>query len=343
MVITGRALEKWLRTPATPHFTRIFTVTGHINSNKFTSSCPTSGNNKFCVSSKRSVDAGFSQEHTLTRVSCKSISTLLEVQPPTKENGQRGVLSGTLSGPGGVSGHGNICSTSLRGGKANEWRVPCSLPHSGALQLQRGVSRRCLQGHRAHLHVRWPDGSVATGRRAEIKLGWRGATVSCTVPAGWTRATLKSCPFFSLAWVVSSRHDLWVWFAPPLPSPVGWLRLSSSPAVACVREGLLLGKPTLAAWLVRELALSVDAWIGAIRRPVSPINAKRKNKRKLSSGKAKWVGGRGTLSSSRLQVNSICSLIVVELGSTGVGYLQPFSVLAAASYRWVWRFNPKED
>lgn len=103
----------------------------------------------------------------------KSIFTLLEVQPSTKEKGQLGVISGTIGGPGGVPGHGNICSTSSRGGKANECRVPCWLPHSGVLQLQRGVSRRCLQGHRAHLRVRWPDGSVATGR-AEIKLGWGG-------------------------------------------------------------------------------------------------------------------------------------------------------------------------
>lgn len=60
-----------------------------------------SGNNKFCVSSKRSVDADFGQSllqmltHILTLE--KSIFTLLEVQPPTQE---KGVISGSVSGPG---------------------------------------------------------------------------------------------------------------------------------------------------------------------------------------------------------------------------------------------------
>lgn len=75
----------------------------------------------------------------------------------------------------GVSGDSNICSASLIRENTNKSMVPRSLPQSGMLQLQRGVSRRWLQGHRAHLIGRWPDDSVATGR-AEIKLGW-GATV----------------------------------------------------------------------------------------------------------------------------------------------------------------------
>lgn len=129
--------------------------------------------------------------------------------------------------------------------------------------LQRGVSQLRLQGHRAHLDVRWPDKSASSSakgtRSTRHSGGVRGRYVCGS--GELVRTNFESSTFLGVC--LCSEQGLWVWFTPH--PPLFSLLPPSSPVGRLL--GWLLPRQSDASWgwLVLELAVGSLRWFSWAR------------------------------------------------------------------------------